>query len=169
VAQHERCYERGQQILDLEHYLDVLERKPGALAGSKPLAQWREQGRWPASFDRLWHSLQQRHGKQQGAREMIELLQLGRQHGYLHLQAAVEAALESGCTDAGAVRYLLRAQGLAVALRPEPRPPLELLEGGALARYERPLPVLHDYEQLLGGACDAGTAWPDLACGREVA
>src|SRR3990170_6215492 len=48
VARHERCYERGQQILNLEHYLEVLERKPGALAGSTPLAQWRKLGRWPA-------------------------------------------------------------------------------------------------------------------------
>jgi hypothetical protein len=35
IARHERCYERQQQVLDLEHYLDVLERKPGALIGSK--------------------------------------------------------------------------------------------------------------------------------------
>ncbi len=45
LAQHERSYERSQQVLDLEHYLEVLERKPGALRGSKPLAQWRIQGR----------------------------------------------------------------------------------------------------------------------------
>ena len=38
IAQHDRCYGHKQQILDLEHYLDVLERKPGALYGSKPLA-----------------------------------------------------------------------------------------------------------------------------------
>jgi transposase len=30
IARHQRCYERHQQVLDLEHYLDVLERKPGA-------------------------------------------------------------------------------------------------------------------------------------------
>jgi hypothetical protein len=30
-------------LLNLEHYLDVLERKPGAMAGSTPLAQWRQQ------------------------------------------------------------------------------------------------------------------------------
>src|SRR5437660_1478235 len=53
VARHERCYSHRQEILDLEHYLEVLERKPGALAGSKPLEQWRRQGRWPASYDRL--------------------------------------------------------------------------------------------------------------------
>ena len=32
VARHERCFSRQLQVLDLEHYLDVLERKPGALA-----------------------------------------------------------------------------------------------------------------------------------------
>src|SRR3954453_18765815 len=30
VAQHERCYGRHQQVLNLEPYLDVLSRKPGA-------------------------------------------------------------------------------------------------------------------------------------------
>jgi len=44
IARHERSYQRFQQILDLEHYLGVLEQKPGALQGSKPLEQWRTQG-----------------------------------------------------------------------------------------------------------------------------
>lgn len=57
VARHERCYERYQQVLDLEHYLEALEKKPGALAGSTALVQWRERGRWPESFDRLWAGL----------------------------------------------------------------------------------------------------------------
>jgi geranylgeranyl pyrophosphate synthase len=48
----------SRQILDLEHYLDVLRKKPGALAGSTPLAQWRLAGRWPDSFDRLWQALE---------------------------------------------------------------------------------------------------------------
>ncbi|HVB27349.1 MAG TPA: IS21 family transposase, partial [Mycobacteriales bacterium] len=34
VAAHPRGYGRQQEILDLEHYLDVLAHKPGALAGS---------------------------------------------------------------------------------------------------------------------------------------
>ena len=77
VARHERCYRRQQQILDLEHYLDVLYRKPGALAGSKPLEQKRQAGLWPASFDRIWEALMERHGKQSGTRQMIDLLKLG--------------------------------------------------------------------------------------------
>ena len=74
VARHERCYSRQQKILDLEHYLDVLRKKPGALAGSTPLAQWRQAGRWPACFDQLWQALNLRHGRQEGTRQMIELL-----------------------------------------------------------------------------------------------
>ena len=31
VATHTRCYGRGHEILNLEHYLDVLEQKPGAM------------------------------------------------------------------------------------------------------------------------------------------
>jgi hypothetical protein len=79
VARHERCYSRRQQILDLEHYLDVLERKPGALAGSTALEQWRRAGRWPASFDALWQRLIERQGRQSGTRAMIAVIQLG--HG----------------------------------------------------------------------------------------
>jgi len=78
IARHERCYERNQQVHDLEHYLDVLERKPGALAGSKPLAAWRARGLWPESYDRLLERLICRHGKQSGTRQMIQVLTLMR-------------------------------------------------------------------------------------------
>ena len=42
----------------------MLERKPGALAGMKPLAAWRQRGLWPGSYDRLLEQLIDRHGKQ---------------------------------------------------------------------------------------------------------
>jgi hypothetical protein len=58
AATHPRCYGRGHEKLNLEHYLDVLERKPGAMAGSTPLAQWRAAGRWPDCLDRLWRQLE---------------------------------------------------------------------------------------------------------------
>jgi hypothetical protein len=143
VARHERSFGRHQAVFDLEHYLDVLERKPGALAGSTPLEQWRERGRWPESFDRLWQSLRERHGKQAGTREMIELLRLGPRHGWNVLKKAIEQALTLGCTDAAAVRHLVGASELAHREKP-------IREIGSLERYERPLPVLTDYDGLLG-------------------
>jgi hypothetical protein len=39
AVQHPRRYGRGHEILDLERYPDVLERKPGAMKGSTPLQQ----------------------------------------------------------------------------------------------------------------------------------
>ena len=41
----------------------MLEKKPGAMAGSTPLQQWRQAGRWPECLDRIWQQLEQRHGK----------------------------------------------------------------------------------------------------------
>jgi hypothetical protein len=38
VARYARCYGRGHQILDLEHYLDVLEKEAGSNGGLHPIA-----------------------------------------------------------------------------------------------------------------------------------
>jgi len=77
--------------------------------------------------------LQKRLGKQEGTRAMIELLLLGREQGYETLEKAIAQALELGCTDAAAVRYLMQASRLA-------HRPVELLELPHLARYEQPHP-----------------------------
>jgi hypothetical protein len=142
VARHERCYRRQQQVLDLEHYLDVLSRKPGALAGSRPLEQQRQAGLWPASFDVIWQSLMERHGKSAGTKQMIDLLKLAKQNGRGRLREAIETALETGCTDAAAVEHLFHARDLH-------RVPCEAIDIGSLERYQRPLPVMNEYDRLL--------------------
>lgn len=142
VARHERCYERHQKVLELEHYLDVLTKKPGALAGSTALEQCRAQGRWPASYDQFWGALKEREGKQAGTRAMIDVLLLGREYGPARLRRAVEEALELGCPNVGTIRYLLNGTNL------EPRPVAAAMDIGVLSRYDRPQPDLKDYEQL---------------------
>jgi hypothetical protein len=143
IARHERCYERHQQVLDLEHYLDVLERKPGALIGSKPLAAWRARGLWPESYDRLLAQLIDRHGKASGTRQMIQVLSLIKRHGHARVRAAVEEATALGCGDAAAVRHLVEAAGLNHVRE-------AMIDLGELSRFERPAPVLTDYDGLLG-------------------
>jgi len=142
VAQHERSYDRARQILDLEHYLDVLERKPGALRGSKPLALWRAQGRWPESYDRLWELMTGRHGRQAGARSMVAVIRMGGEFGHAKLEATVAEALELGCTDVAAIRHLLMSDQLQHTAQ-------QTIEIGVLAAYERPLPTMIEYNQLL--------------------
>jgi len=142
VAQHDRCYGRQKQVLDLEHYLDVLFRKPGALAGSRPLEQQRRAGLWPASFDAIWQAFMVRYGKQDGTRQMINLLKLIKEFGHDRLRVAIESALVAGCTDSAAVLHLLHAGDLS-------RPPCEAIDIGSLERYQRPMPVMNEYDQLL--------------------
>lgn len=148
VASHERSYNRSQQILDLEHYLEVLERKPGAMRGSKPLAQWRVQGRWPQSYDRIWELMTARHGRQGGTRAMVALIRMGREFSYAKLEAAVERGLELGCMDVAAIRHLLMTDQLQ-------HPVAEVIEIGALAAYERPLPTMIEYDQLFSNSTSA--------------
>jgi transposase len=145
IARHERCYERQQQVLELEHYLDVLERKPGALAGAKPLATWRQRGLWPASYDQLWAELMRRHGDPSGTRQMVQVLSLIKPYGHARVRLAVEEAVSLGCADAAAIRHLITATDLTHARD-------AIIELGELSRFERPLPVLTDYDGLLSQA-----------------
>jgi transposase len=143
IARHERCFSRQKKVLNLEHYLDALSKKPGALAGSTPLEQWRAQGRWPESFDRLWDALKQRRGKRDGTRAMIDLLLVGRQRGYEALRGAIEKTLEMGCWDVSAVLLLLNASQTKERRSAEP------VDIGDLSRYDRPQPTTANYDELL--------------------
>jgi hypothetical protein len=144
VARHERCEGRGQQILNLEHYLDVLEKKPGAMSGSTPLQQWRQAGRWPVCLDRIWEQLEGRHGKSRGTREMIVLVRAGLGGGWERLIGAVEEALRIGVTDAAAVLHILRMPD------PQQRRQYAIALAEELAQFERPMPTMEDYDLLLG-------------------
>jgi transposase len=143
VARHERCYQRHQKVLQLDHYLDTLSKKPGALAGSTALEQCRAQGGWPASFDRFWGLLKERDGQQVGTRAMIDVLLLGREYGVARVRRAVEEALEVGCSNVGAIRYLLNVDDLKQCAAADP------IDIGVLSRYDRPQPSLDAYDRLL--------------------
>ena len=109
------------------------------------LKKWREKGRWPASYDELWSKLNHRHGKLERTRHMVELVQLGREHGYDKLREAVNQALELGCTDADAIRHLVESS----LLRHEQAQALGDVELGELTKYERALPDVSHYNALI--------------------
>jgi hypothetical protein len=75
---------------------------------------------------------------------MVDVLLLGRAHGFERLRAVVEQALEMGVSDVAAIRYLLELD--------RKRDPAPALEVGWLERYERPQPTLHEYDGLLQSA-----------------
>jgi transposase len=107
VARHERLSGKHQISAQLDHYLDLLRRKPGALARSLALRQERDRGDWPACFDQLWTAIQERCGRQEAARQMVDVLLLCRAHDTEVVELAVNGALAAGAHDGRAVKLLV--------------------------------------------------------------
>jgi transposase len=142
VARHRRLHGRYQTSAQLDHYLELLQRKPGALKRSLPLRQERQRGRWPRSFDQLWRELEQRYGASEAARQMVDVLLLCRELGPDRVELAVRGALAAGAHDGRAVALLARRSE-----RPAQLPLFELPE--RLRDVERPAPTLGEYDALL--------------------
>jgi hypothetical protein len=146
VARHERLHGKFGTAAQLDHYLELLARKPGGLERSLALAQERDRGAWPSCFDELWRALTGRYGRSDAARQMVDVVLLCRDHGPDDVALAVRGALTAGAIDGRAVQVLARR----AESTQNPPAPLSGLEP-RLAAHARPAPDLADYDQLLGG------------------
>ena len=99
VARHPRLPGRYGICARLDHYLELLARKPGALRASLPLRQEREQGRWRECFDALWQAIDGKVGPTEAARQMVDVLMLCREHRLEVVERAVAGALAAGAHD----------------------------------------------------------------------
>jgi hypothetical protein len=63
VATHERLMTKGGTRLDLDHYLEVFARKPGAFPDATPLQQARATGRFTPTHDAWWAAAVTAHGE----------------------------------------------------------------------------------------------------------
>ena len=147
VAVHERLHGKFGTSAKLDHYLELLERKPGGLEHSLALSQLREGGDWPAVLDEFWAALTGRYGRSEAARQMVDVLMLCREDGAEPIALAVAGALAAGAIDGRAVALLARRAQAPNATSPRPLTGLE----PRLAKHERPAPDLSDYDQLLAG------------------
>jgi hypothetical protein len=92
----ERLIAKGAVRLDLDHYLEVLVRKPGAFPGSTALEQARSAGRFTPVHDAWWDQARKIHGERDGARALIEVLLLGRNLPHEHVVAGLAAVCGPG-------------------------------------------------------------------------
>ena len=145
VARHERLHGKFGTSAQLDHYLELLARKPGGMEHSVALAQERDRGRWPDCFDQLWRLLVDRYGRSDAARQMVDVVLLCRDHGPEHIAMAVTGALTAGAIDGRAVAVLARR---AESTGPVVAPLSDLAP--RLAAHQRPAPDLADYDQLIG-------------------
>jgi hypothetical protein len=169
VAVHARATVRGSQTLLLDHYLEVLARKPGALPGATALAQARASGAFTASHEAWWAAARAVHGDAGGTRALIEVLLLHRLLPAAAVVAGLQAALTVGATSPDVVAVEARrataappittpittpvepactSSSLTGQVLPLPgRPVPPTVTGPALT--DRPLPSMQDYDELL--------------------
>ena len=137
VARHERAVTRGTQSLVLDHYLEVLVRKPGALperdrAGPGPWSRARS----PPTHEAFWRAARRKLGDAPGTRALIEVLLAHR-----HLPAAAVIEGMRRALDAGTVNPEVVLVGGPPSRRRRHGaggPDRHVLQ--ALARYDRPTP-----------------------------
>jgi transposase len=144
VAAHDRAAGKFAEALILDHYLEVLRYKPGAMPGATALAQARAAGAFTPSHQRYWDAARRARGDAAGTRALIEVLLGHRTLPAAVLLDAMDKAVTSGALDPQSV--LIDARRLAAS------PVAAVIPIGALARYDRPAPVLDSYDALLSGS-----------------
>jgi len=143
VARHERCYERGRQILDPLHFLVTLGRKPGCLDHAAVYRRWK----LPLSFLALREELEAKHGPKAGARAFVRVLQLLAEHPVERVDQAIERTRQAEGPQVDLILQRteqLRRRQAESALRLDPP---HLL--AAAPHVEVPLPDLRRFNLLL--------------------
>lgn len=74
VARHQRIAAKRGPSVQLDHYLEVLRTKPGALPGSTALARARDAGTFTSAHEAFWAASRRVNGDAEGTKEPIEVL-----------------------------------------------------------------------------------------------
>lgn len=123
-------------MLDLDHYLELLLRKPGALDNAKPLRA----ANLPPIYGRYRKELQIHHRR--GDREFVQGLLLHREFPAGQVEAAVAEALRLRVHAVEGVRQIL----LGI---PRPQPQLDMGQRPQLAEVSVKQPQVSQYSRLL--------------------
>ncbi len=167
VARHARSVRKGSQTLVLDHYLEVLVRKPGALPGAIALDQARETGVFTAQHEAFWAAARRAHGDAGGTRALVEVLLLHRHLPHADVVAGLAAAVSVGASTADVVAVEARKAAQTRTASAEPALPATSSAGGnvvsltarrlgdpaavpaGLPADPRPLPSVAHYDELL--------------------
>lgn len=125
-------------MLELDHYLELLERKPGALRNAKPLRA----AKLPPIYHQYWGELRLHHPK--GDREFVRILMLHREFPPAQVEAALTEASRLRAFHHEAVQQILLKQAA-------PAVPLDRDKYSRLPDVAVERPLLTRYNQLTGG------------------
>jgi transposase len=100
IATHRRSYEKDRSILEVDHYLPLLMKRPGAFPYAKPVRQM------PEIYQVFLKSLAGQDTRE-GVREFLHVLSLGRVYGRENLELAMQQAVSESRVDLERIRQLV--------------------------------------------------------------
>ena len=144
VARHTRSLHKGSEDLVLDHYLEVLVHRPGALAGATALVSARATGVFTDGHQRFWDTARRKAGDRDGTKALIGVLLLHRTLPTEAVLAGIDAAVAAGRCDPDLVAVEARRHldsGRPAAVVPD--------VPAAAGVDDRPVPTLDGYDDLL--------------------
>ena len=145
VAEHPRCFGRGETVYDPWHYVPVLTRKPGALRNGAPFKNWV----LPSSLEQVRRKLRERalvaHDKRSlsddGDRQMVTILAAVLEDGLVTVEAACAEALGQGVHSSSVILNIL-------ARKKDPEPAVTIITPEALHLRHAPVADCARYDSL---------------------
>jgi len=141
VARHARAL-KGDEVLTLDHYLEVLAIKTGAFPGATALARARAGAVFGPTHERFWVEARRRLGDRDGTRALIDVLLLHRSIPAEAVVAGITRAMSAGSLDPAVIAIEARRtiEGANATVVPI---------GEGLSRFDRPAPSIAGYDDLL--------------------
>ncbi|MCP3890940.1 MAG: IS21 family transposase [Desulfobulbaceae bacterium] len=143
IASHARNFERGKTVYNPWHYLDVLQRKPGALRNGAPFQDWN----LPSGIKRVQAHLTPLPG---GDRKFVDILFAARLHGVKLTNKACLKALSQGVFQSEVILNILARELDGPKIRPVNPPVCLQLKQEPLADCSR-----YDHLRKGGAVCSA--------------
>jgi hypothetical protein len=104
IQEHVRIFTPGVDSLLLEHYLDQLRRKPGALWDSKVTKDLLDD----KALEAIWKRLFMRNPLREARKDFIEILYLKKKYKKDEWKAGINKALECGAYDPTAIESIIK-------------------------------------------------------------
>ena len=137
VAIHNRSYNRGEKVMELEHYLPVLAIKPRASKNALVVRKL------PEVYQQL-RRLLCKHNTE-GYKEYAKILLLNKEFDFKDVMSAIENNINLGTATYVNIRQMLITQ--SISSKPE-----EKVAPSTLPRLEIPVDNPAKYNRLVGGA-----------------
>ncbi len=143
IISHERLLGKGEESLNIFHYLPLLIKKPGAFENARPVRNWQA----PPLYQKVLQILEKRYPGARGKKEFLKILTLQENGNKDKLEEAIKEAIKLNALSFDTVKNILESLDNHI----EQVPVLDLAPYPELSGYHLKAQDLSRYNLLSGG------------------